>query len=241
MKHTKSKEYNCLKDFQGMPKEITKLLKSESDRGCILILTAYLEEILGLIVRGACVSDDDAEMLLQLRCPGGDFNSKILLCSAFGLIHHEEAQALKCIQRIRNKAAHFDRKGQGFQVLFDSSETIDQVANFAKAMNIKLLSHDIGKVRSCFIALARLLATKLYLRLAEVRPRTAPKTVKEIANEVRNIMVNTPLEKCLKKTEIEAGKGNLQPMRKLLSEMEDAIKLALIEKQKSGQEYADDK
>jgi hypothetical protein len=33
-----------------MPKELTSLLEAESDRGAILILATYLEEILGCFV-----------------------------------------------------------------------------------------------------------------------------------------------------------------------------------------------
>src|SRR6185503_16772110 len=89
----------------GLPKEITRLLEKESDRGAILILAAYLEEILGEIVRGACVADDLADQLLDPRRPAGDFDSRILVCSAFALVHPEEVKALRLVQRIRNRAA----------------------------------------------------------------------------------------------------------------------------------------
>lgn len=194
-KPDKPKKYTCVKDYLGMPEQVTEHLKSESDRGVILILAAYLEELLGLIVRESCVTNADADVLLQLRRPAGDFNSKILLCSAFALIHNEEAQALKSIQKIRNRAAHFDRKGRGFDVLFNSAQTIDQVKNLTEAMNCKLVARDPEAVRNAFIVSSRLLATKLFMRLAEATRPKPPLTLKEIASKLRTQMKDTPCRK----------------------------------------------
>src|SRR5438105_15566950 len=100
--------------LDGMPRRITALLESESARGGILIVGAYLEELLSELIRAASVSEKSAEKLMEFRGPAGDFNSKILLCASFGLIHESEAKALHAVRRIRNQAAHFDRKGKGF-------------------------------------------------------------------------------------------------------------------------------
>ena len=222
-KPEKPKKYTDVKDYLGLPEQISELLASESDRSVILILAAYLEELLGLIVRGACVSDADAEMLLQLRRPAGDFNSKILLCTAFALIHHEEARAMKFVQNMRNHAAHFDRKGRGFDVLFDSVQTIDRVAHLAEAMNFKLVSRDPDSVRATFIISARLLSTRLAIRIAEVIRPKPPQTFKKAANELRAKMGDTPTGELIKHAEDEAGKGNLEPMSKLITAMREVV------------------
>jgi len=162
-KHS-SPKYGSIKDFFGMPKEITKILATESDRGIILILAAYLEELLGLIIKESCISDKEADKLLEFGGSAGDFGSKRLLCTSLGLIHNEESAALKLVQNIRNRAAHFDKKGRGFKVLFDSNQTIDQVEALAEKMNVKLLSRKQEDVRFCFIIVSRFLTTKLYAR-----------------------------------------------------------------------------
>lgn len=228
---SKPKKYTDLKEFSGMPKQITKLLKSESDRGVILILASYLEELLGFIVRESCVSDANADKMLQLRRPAGDFDSKILLCTAFAFIHYEEMQALRCIQKMRNRAAHFDRKGRGFDVLFNSDQTIDQVANLSETMNCKLPSRDREAVRATFILSARLLATKLFMRIAEATRPKAPQTLKEIANKIRIQMKDTPAGESIRYAEDEAQKGNFEPMSELIAIMKNVIQSTITEEQ----------
>ena len=114
------------RQFIGMPAKITAILENESDRGVILVLAAYLEEVLGLIVRAACVTDEDADKILKFRALAGGFDLKIQLCKAFALIHPVEVKGLQAVRKIRNCAAHFDDK-RGLDVLFDSDSTIDQV------------------------------------------------------------------------------------------------------------------
>lgn len=195
-----------------MPVKITQLVEGESDRGAILILSAYLEELLGELVRAACISDVSADTLLAFRRPAGDFDSRISLCAAFGLIHKTEEAGLEAVRRIRNRAAHFDRKGHGFDVLFSSDQTIDQVADLAKAMNFGLTSREGEAVKGIFIVAARLLATKIMIRAIEVERPTPPRTVKEIANELRSKMKGTPagerarqFEELIRKGDIEAA------------------------------------
>jgi hypothetical protein len=55
--------------FLGMPKKVTALVDNESDRGAILILAAYLEEILGLIVNAMCLSDEEGARIQEHRGP----------------------------------------------------------------------------------------------------------------------------------------------------------------------------
>src|SRR6266704_198417 len=169
----------------GMPKQITALIEGESDRGVILILSAYLEENLGDVIRNSCVSYEVAEKLLEYRQPAGDFSSKISLCLALGLIHETEAAALTSVRKIRNSAAHFDRTGKGFNVLFDSDTTIDLVGNLAEAMNLGRPPRNPDAVRELFVLCCRLLATKIMFRGIEVEPPKIPKTLKEVANKIR--------------------------------------------------------
>ncbi|TGE26917.1 hypothetical protein [Hymenobacter metallicola] len=173
--------------FAGLPKKITELLEKESDRGVILILATYYEELLGLIINAGCTSPEQADKILAHRQPAGDFDSRILIAHAFGLIHDEEVDALRIVQRIRNKAAHFDRSGRGFDVLFDSTATADQVIAFAKLFypSAEIPTRQPEFLRFLFIRAGRTLSTRLVTRLGETRPAQACKSAKEKANEVR--------------------------------------------------------
>ena len=227
------KSYGCIEDYRGMPKEITEILESESDRGVILILAAYLEELLGLIIKESCISDNDADKILELGKPAGDFGSKRILSAAFGLIHKEESEALKIVQNIRNRAAHFDRKKRGFKVLFDSGQTVDQVKAFSEKMNIRLLSRKREDVRTCFILVSRLLATKLYVRLCEATRPKQPETLKQIANKARIQMKDTTIGKIISQAENEAKKGNLEPLCEVNETMKKYF-LGLLNNEEKG-------
>lgn len=202
--------------FLGLPKSFTALLSKESDRGAILILGAYLDEILSLIVRASCVSDNLGKELLKHRGPAGDFSSRIALCQAMGLISSDEANALNCLRRIRNAAAHFDQKGRGFDVLFDSDETKELVVAFARHLNLVVAPRDPAELRTGFVQAGRLLGTKLFLRLGLAKRSNAPKSSREEANACRERMKGTTIGKAIAEAEKEAAEGKLDKLTDLV-------------------------
>lgn len=202
--------------YIGLPKKVTELISKESDRGVILVLAAYLEEILGFIIRAACVSDKTADDILAIRKPAGDFDSRVLISHAFGLIHSDEVRALRLIQKIRNRAAHFDRSGRGFDVLFDSASTADQVNALVDAMRLKLKSQEPRAIREGFIIAARAVATRLLIRFATTNSTTAPLSIAEHAALVRESLAGTPLGERMQHAEESARAGDLQPLKELI-------------------------
>ena len=216
--------------FAGLSKKVTALVEKESDRGAILILAAYVEELLGLIISESCSSEKLGEELLQFRSPGGDFSSKILLCEAFGLISQDESIAANCLRRVRNGAAHFDQKGRGFDVLFDSPQTVQQIAAFLDILNLKLPSHKPEHVRAAFVTTARLLTTRLVFRVAEARRAVVPKTLKETANAWRARMKDTEVGRMILVAEQEARDGNPEQLFELMSATSEALKAAAAER-----------
>lgn len=213
-----AKNFQSPADLSGQPKEITALFESESDRGAILIMAAYLEEILGCNIASYCVSEEAANDILDFRGPAGGFDLKIRLSFALGLLHEEEKRGLEAIRKIRNAAAHFDRK-KGFNVLFDTERTQALVHNLAATQNIDTETDSPSAVKKLFFLSVRLLASKLYARGLEIVTPQEPTTLKEKANQYRKLMAGTEQGNALAKMEEEARNGNLDPFIKLNEEI----------------------
>lgn len=196
----------------GTAAKITKLVEGESDRGTILILGAYLDEILSDVIRAACISDEKADQLLEFRQPAGDFSSRILLSTSLGLIHEDEAVGLTALRRIRNSAAHFDKKGKGFDVLFDSDQTIDQVGNLAEAMNLARPPRETAAVKEVFVISCRLLAAKILFRATQIEHPKSPPTIKEIASVIREKLKGTEAGERLTELEKTANEGDFEAL-----------------------------
>lgn len=210
-------------EFLGMAKKVSELVKSESDRGAILILAAYLEEILALLVRAICVSDRHGQKLTELNKPAGDFDSKIVFCVSLGLISEDEEKALRYVQKIRNRAAHFDKKGRGFDVLFNSDPTIDQVSELVKIYQSKIASRESDVVKAAFVKSCRLLATKLYIRLAKITRMPMALSSKDEAAKILERMQGTDFGEYLATMRKEASEGNTEKLLELIDAFQSAI------------------
>lgn len=209
--------------WEGLPKQITALVVNESDRGAILILGAYLEELLGEVIAARCLTEELAEQILDFRRPAGDFDSRIRVAHAFGLIHPLEAEALQCVRKIRNRAAHFDRKGSGFNVLFDSDATIDQVANLARKVNLTLSARTTEVVRDLFVISCRLVAIRLMGRALESSRPESLKTMNEIAAEWRERMKGSPIATAIAEATQAMQDGDPEKMKAFTEAMKQAI------------------
>ena len=86
-------------------------LLSESDRGCIVLLAARLENDLGELHKMHIrrVGPTASKMLRSLFDPYGplsSFSAKISIAYAYGLIEEAEYHDLELLRKLRNKAAH---------------------------------------------------------------------------------------------------------------------------------------
>jgi len=213
--------------FAGLPKKVTGHLEKESARGAILIVSAYVEEILALIISESCTSEKLGEEIQQYRRPAGDFSSKILLCEAFGLISPDEASAADCLRKVRNSAAHFDsRKGRGFDVLFDSAQTVEQIKRFFELLNLELTSKKPDEIQKEFASAARLLTTKLCLRMLDVQRASVAPPLKETANAWREKMKDTEIGKLFADAEQEARDGKPENLLNVMETCLEVLKLA---------------
>ena len=114
---------------------IHTLLTRESDRGCVLVAAAMLDELLADLFR-KFLRPGTADELLKQGSPLGFFSSRIQMAYAMGIINKEARDDLEIIRRIRNDAAHFERKrGDGYKTGFDSSATIQRVRQMSWVKN----------------------------------------------------------------------------------------------------------
>jgi DNA-binding MltR family transcriptional regulator len=83
----------------------------ESDRGCVLVATAVLDELIEAVLRKAMSSEEDVvkrgiQPLFSTAGPLGSFWAKIQLLYAFGYLTKQSYDDLQIIREIRNYFAH---------------------------------------------------------------------------------------------------------------------------------------
>lgn len=86
-----------------------ELEKSSSDRSCVIVAAAYIDELLGYIFKLFLVSpssEKEDKKLFSGYGPLSTFSSKIVLSYRLGLISNYEYKTLQIIRKIRNSFAH---------------------------------------------------------------------------------------------------------------------------------------
>ncbi len=156
-------------------------LEKESDRGAILIIGAYIEEALGIVITRHCVSDAAASKLLKHGQAGGTFEARLMLAEAFGFLHESELAGIRILQKIRNKAAHFDRSGRGFDVLFDSASTADQIVALADLFGYRRPEREAAALRLTLTDIVEKLVLAFFIRNTRTTPPAPAQSIEEIA------------------------------------------------------------
>jgi hypothetical protein len=136
------------------------LLYSESERGCVLIAAAYLDDLLQKALRAGFQSlsgirKEDLDFLLTKRPmpPLQSLALRTLVAYAIGLIDLPTRQALDAIRDMRNDAAHLDKP-----VKFDDYDW-QALANACDARILDLA--DCPTFRDRFIWMVLLLGHRL--------------------------------------------------------------------------------
>ena len=86
-----------------------ELEKSSSDRSCVIVAAAYIDELLGYLFRcflSSPSSEKEDKELFSGYGPLSTFSSKIVLSYRLGLISNYEYKTLQIIRKIRNLFAH---------------------------------------------------------------------------------------------------------------------------------------
>ena len=85
-------------------------LNKESERGAVLIASAYIEDQLGQIIAAFLLESARSKHLLAgFNAPLGTFSARATAAEALGLISEEEYCDLTFIRKIRNEFAHSHR------------------------------------------------------------------------------------------------------------------------------------
>lgn len=86
-----------------------ELEKSSSERSCVIVAAAYIDELLGYLFRfflSSPSSEKEDKELFSGYGPLSSFSSKIVLSYRLGLISNYEYKTLQIIRKIRNSFAH---------------------------------------------------------------------------------------------------------------------------------------
>ena len=84
----------------------TKDLPKESERGQVLIVSAFLEDMLEQALRALLPEHAATTSLLKRDGPISSFGAKTWLARSLGLINDGEYSNLETVRKIRNKFAH---------------------------------------------------------------------------------------------------------------------------------------
>ncbi len=131
-----------------------RLLENESDRGCALVASAYLEDRLEEVLSGRMVQDDNVEDFFRGTQPLATFSARIALAYYLGIISREARQDLDTIRRIRNDFAHdlqfetfnnqsISNRCKNLQICVRSEHTTtrDKFIDAATSLNLVLDGH----------------------------------------------------------------------------------------------------
>jgi DNA-binding MltR family transcriptional regulator len=154
---------NTPEELEGSAKEFFVSIKVESDRGCVLVTAAFLDEALEALLRARMSSEKGAaEAIGQLfRADGalGSFSAKIELSRALGVIGDSERSDLTKIRKLRNLMAHSHGPADfSDQRVRDMTIALSTLENFES-------SADAPKHRRLFEFAASWLAGTLHKRM----------------------------------------------------------------------------
>jgi DNA-binding MltR family transcriptional regulator len=112
-------EPHMIKKPRPSPREFVLALEHESDRGFVLATTAWIEDMLQLVIKATIristevLGDEDArmkkldEVLSDSRGGLGGLKARTTFCAALGVIDDDQQKQIELLARIRNHFAHF--------------------------------------------------------------------------------------------------------------------------------------
>lgn len=94
-------------DFSSKFLESVNSLKEESDRGCIIVAAAWIDDDLKTIISSVLLPKAEKnDELLHETNPLGNFNARINVAYRLGLIQNDTRKVLHILRKMRNNSAH---------------------------------------------------------------------------------------------------------------------------------------
>jgi DNA-binding MltR family transcriptional regulator len=119
------------------------VLRSESDRGCVLVAASMLDATIESLLRSFFLDEKKVvNGLLGQGRPLATFSSRVDTCRAVGVISQDMYSDLHIVRKIRNGAAHFDASNpSGHEFSFSDHSVSDRcraLASCPQDMRVRL-------------------------------------------------------------------------------------------------------
>lgn len=113
--------------------QFRKMISSETDRGCALMVSSFLENELERVLINKLVGDTNFKKdLFSYSGPLGSFSSKIRLSYSLGIISKDIMRNLDLIRKIRNEFGHDYNP-----ITFESSKISNRVFDLTESFYLK--------------------------------------------------------------------------------------------------------
>jgi DNA-binding MltR family transcriptional regulator len=150
-------------EFVSRFAELKEILDGESDRGCALVATSFLDEALRAMLKRFLVADPSVEALLDRTLQSADAKGK--LAFALGLIAREELNDFDQVRSLRNEFAHLHTS-----IKFTDDFVVKVCEAFESSKWLESLL-DGSTARGRFVMVAASLASSWWVRAREIDHR----------------------------------------------------------------------
>jgi len=144
--------------------ELRASLDAENDRGCAIIIYAYIEDRLGELLRATFIDIEDDKATRELLSRGlGSYANRVNACFCLGLVPQMAYDDLRQVGGIRNEFGH-----RSSTVAFSTPEVRNLVNQ------LKLTTPLPENPRDQFVATAMMLVAFIDFKLAEAKHANQP-------------------------------------------------------------------
>lgn len=116
-------KYAAQGSFETDPGELVKMLRNESDRGLVVVLGSHLEEALLERICRDLPAGEASRRALTKGGPLRNFEQRIVMARAMGIIDEQEAEIFHVFRHMRNACSHSKR-----DISFKTPELLEALA-----------------------------------------------------------------------------------------------------------------
>jgi DNA-binding MltR family transcriptional regulator len=153
-------------DFLRETGNFRHTLNLETDRGCALMASAYLEDRLEFLIKSFLI-EEASNSLFEFNGPFGTLSSKITTAYALGLVPKNLSTDLNTIRKVRNEFAH-----RADLTDFESSGIKERVSSFS-FVDVKDLPRSRSKFTRTVMAMLAIIETTSFKMERRKQPDNA--------------------------------------------------------------------